>query len=85
MRYNVMKGLDGHLWGDRYWSKVLVGEPPVEEIAAGEDCAESAGEGSTACEIAGGEIPKARLERGPPDGDSLRAGETAQNSGSPPG
>ncbi|MDR1230995.1 MAG: transposase [Spirochaetaceae bacterium] len=88
VRYNVMKGLDGHLWGDRYWSKVLEGEPPEEEIAAGEagcgECAGSTGEGSAVREGAGGEIPKARLERGPPDGDSLREGETAQNSGSPP-
>jgi REP element-mobilizing transposase RayT len=25
VRYNVMKRLDGHVWGDRYWSKVLEG------------------------------------------------------------
>ncbi|MDR1230072.1 MAG: transposase, partial [Spirochaetaceae bacterium] len=88
VRYNVMKGLDGHLWGDRYWSKILNGEPPEEESAAGEavhgDCAGSGGEGSAACEGAGEEIPEARLERGPPDGDSHREGETARNSGSPP-
>jgi REP element-mobilizing transposase RayT len=87
VRYNVMKGLDGHLWGDRYWSKILDGEPP-EEIAAGKagcgDCAGSAGAGSAACEVAGGEIPKARLERGPPDGDSHREGEKAENTRSPP-
>jgi hypothetical protein len=23
--YNVMNRLDGHLWGDRYWSKILEG------------------------------------------------------------
>jgi REP element-mobilizing transposase RayT len=88
VRYNVMKGLDGHLWGDRYWSKIVDGEPPEEEIAAREagrgDCAESGGEGSAACETADGEIPKARLERGPPYGDSHREEETAQNSGPPP-
>jgi REP element-mobilizing transposase RayT len=83
VRYNVMKGLDGHLWGDRYWSKVLDGEPP-EEIAAREagrgDCAGSAGEGSTA----GGEIPEARLRKKPPDGDSHDEGEKAGNTVSPP-
>jgi REP element-mobilizing transposase RayT len=88
VRYNVMKGLDGHLWGDRYWSKILDGEPPEEESAAGEvgreECAGSAGEESAACEVADGEIPKARLERGPPNGDSLREGETAENTRSPP-
>jgi REP element-mobilizing transposase RayT len=87
VRYNVMKGLDGHLWGDRYWSKILDGEPP-EESAAGEavreDCAGSAGEGSVVREGAGGEILKARLERGPPDGDSHGEGEKAGNGGSPP-
>jgi REP element-mobilizing transposase RayT len=88
VRYNVMKGLDGHLWGDRYWSKIVDGEPPEEEVPVSGtecgDCAGSAEEGSAACEGAGGEIPKARLERGPPDGDSLREGETARNGGPPP-
>jgi REP element-mobilizing transposase RayT len=88
VRYNVMKGLDGHLWGDRYWSKILDGEPPEEEIAAGEDASgdreENAGEGNAAVE-AGEEIPEARLERGPPDGDSHREGETTRNTGLPPG
>ncbi|MDR1232237.1 MAG: transposase [Spirochaetaceae bacterium] len=79
VRYNVMKHLDGHLWGDRYWSKVLDGEPP-EEVVRG-DCAGSAGEGS----VADGEIPEARLERGPPDGDSHGEGETARSGGPPPG
>jgi hypothetical protein len=88
VRYNVMKGLDGHLWGDRYWSKVLEGEPPEEESAASGaeygDCAGSGGEGSAACEIAEGEIPEARLERGPPDGDSHHEGKTTENIRSPP-
>ncbi|MDR1231056.1 MAG: transposase [Spirochaetaceae bacterium] len=89
VRYNVMKGLDGHLWGDRYWSKILDGEPPAEESAAGEagreECVGSAGEGSAVREEAGGEIPKARLERGPSDGDSHGEGEKARKDGSPPG
>ncbi|MDR1231031.1 MAG: transposase [Spirochaetaceae bacterium] len=83
VRYNVMKHLDGHVWGDRYWSKILDGEPPAEESAAREAGHEEC-EGSVACEIAGGEIPKARLERGPPGGDSHGEGETAGNTGSPP-
>jgi REP element-mobilizing transposase RayT len=88
VRYNVMKHLDGHLWGDRYWSKILDGEPPEESVAreAGrEECEEKSGEGSAACEEAGGEIPKARLERGPPDGDSHGEREKARKDGSPPG
>jgi hypothetical protein len=85
VRYNVMKGLDGHLWGDRYWSKIVDGEPPEEGREVGcEDCAERAGAESAAVVDAGEQIPEARLERGPPDGDSHREGETARNGGPPP-
>jgi REP element-mobilizing transposase RayT len=81
-RYNAMKRLDGHIWGDRYWSKVLEGEPPEEEILAGGsgrgDCVENPGEKSAteAC----GQNPKARLWEGPPGGDSHRMEETVQNT-----
>jgi hypothetical protein len=27
-RYNVYDGRTGHIWGDRYWSEILPGEPP---------------------------------------------------------
>ncbi|MDR2784327.1 MAG: hypothetical protein LBB83_00260, partial [Treponema sp.] len=30
-RYNREAGWIGHVWGDRYWSRILVGEPPGEE------------------------------------------------------
>jgi hypothetical protein len=80
-RYNAMKCLDGHTWGDRYWSKVIDGEPP-EEIAAKEAVrGESGGEGRAA--EGGGQIPKARPREGPPDGDSHREEETAGNTGLP--
>jgi REP element-mobilizing transposase RayT len=86
VRYNVMKRLDGHVWGDRYWSKVLEGEPPVEESAAKEggrgECGENPGEELGAG--MGGEIPEARPWEGPPDGDSHHEGETTGNNGSPP-
>jgi REP element-mobilizing transposase RayT len=80
VRYNVMKRLDGHVWGDRYWSKVLEGEAPEEEAGRG-DCSgeELVEEGG-----AGGEIPKARAWEGPPDGDSHREGEAAKNTRKPP-
>jgi REP element-mobilizing transposase RayT len=72
-RYNAMKRLDGHVWGDRYWSKVLEYEPPEEEIAVGgstsEDCVESGGEGRAA--EGGGQIPEARPREGPPGGETL--------------
>jgi hypothetical protein len=29
VRYNLLDGRTGHLWGDRYFSEILVGEPPV--------------------------------------------------------
>jgi hypothetical protein len=39
VRYNRLTGRIGHIWGDRYWSVILEGEPPeeaewVEEAAA---------------------------------------------------
>jgi hypothetical protein len=27
-RFNVIDGRTGHIWGDRYWSEILPGEPP---------------------------------------------------------
>jgi hypothetical protein len=30
-RYNRWAGWIGHVWGDRYWSRILEGEPPEEE------------------------------------------------------
>jgi hypothetical protein len=28
VRFNLLNGRTGHIWGDRYWSEILVGEPP---------------------------------------------------------
>jgi hypothetical protein len=28
VRFNVLDGRTGHIWGDRYWSEILPGEPP---------------------------------------------------------
>jgi hypothetical protein len=42
VRYNRLTGRIGHVWGDRYWSLILEGEPPeeggeeVEQAAAAE-------------------------------------------------
>jgi REP element-mobilizing transposase RayT len=81
-RYNAMKRLDGHVWGDRYWSKVIDGEPPESGIAAKRAVREESGEEGRA--EAGGQIPKARPWEGPPDGDSHRDGEVAGNTHKPP-
>jgi REP element-mobilizing transposase RayT len=36
-RYNRLAGRIGHIWGDRYWSRIVDGEPElVEEVPAGE-------------------------------------------------
>jgi REP element-mobilizing transposase RayT len=87
-RYNAMKRLDGHVWGDRYWSKVLVGDPPEEEFAAKGavrgDCVENGGEGSAASTEAGEKIPEVRPREGPPGGDSHREGKTAEKTPKPP-
>jgi REP element-mobilizing transposase RayT len=83
VRYNAMKRLDGHVWGDRYWSKVLEGEPPEDGIPAEDggrgDCGERAGAGSAVGVDGGGQTAEACLRRGPPDGDSHREGEAAAN------
>jgi hypothetical protein len=81
-RFNALKRLDGHVWGDRYWSKVIVGEPPEEEIPAGETGRGESVEKERAA--AGGQIPKARPREGPSGGDSHREGKTAGNTRKPP-
>jgi hypothetical protein len=32
-RFNVIDGRTGHIWGDRYWSRILPGEPPEDAEA----------------------------------------------------
>jgi REP element-mobilizing transposase RayT len=32
-RFNGMDGRIGHIWGDRYWSEIVDGEPPEEGTA----------------------------------------------------
>jgi REP element-mobilizing transposase RayT len=78
-RYNALKRLDGHTWGDRYWSKVIDGEPPEEEIAAKEAVrGENGGEERAAGK--GEQIPNARPWEGLPGGDSHGDGKTAGNT-----
>jgi hypothetical protein len=32
-RYNAAEGRIGHIWGDRYWSRIVEGDPVGEEAA----------------------------------------------------
>jgi hypothetical protein len=34
-RYNALTGRTGHIWGDRYWSQILEGEPPEDASGGG--------------------------------------------------
>jgi REP element-mobilizing transposase RayT len=34
-RYNRETGRIGHIWGDRYWSRILAGDPPENEENGG--------------------------------------------------
>jgi hypothetical protein len=31
VEFNKVDGRTGHIWGDRYWSRILDGEPPEDE------------------------------------------------------
>jgi REP element-mobilizing transposase RayT len=34
-RFNAASGREGHIWGDRYWSRILEGEPEEGEVPEG--------------------------------------------------
>jgi REP element-mobilizing transposase RayT len=40
-RYNRAEGRIGHIWGDRYWSRILEGAPPEDVEGKGEMVAAS--------------------------------------------
>jgi REP element-mobilizing transposase RayT len=52
-RYNALTGRTGHIWGDRYWSAILEGEPP-EDVGA---------EAALAFRIRAGVRPRQRKNR----------------------
>jgi hypothetical protein len=56
VRYNKMTGRIGHIWGDRYWSVILEGEPPEE---AGEEA-----ESQPKAGLRGGERGRVRPRHG---------------------
>jgi hypothetical protein len=73
MRFNLCTERNRHVWGDRYWSKVLDGEPP--EWAAEVDW--------EAVEVAA-ETGVISFEAQPPDGVSPLTGETPAEGGFSP-
>jgi REP element-mobilizing transposase RayT len=52
-RYNAKVGRIGHIWGDRYWSRIVEGEPPEEEENGGEEEAVNTGVRPLGMEIEG--------------------------------
>jgi hypothetical protein len=42
-RYNRAEGRIGHIWGDRYWSEILEGEPPEGDMATEKEAAAKIG------------------------------------------
>jgi REP element-mobilizing transposase RayT len=56
VRYNRLTGRTGHIWGDRYWSVILEGEPP-EEVEEGV-------EAELKARLRGGERDGVRPQRG---------------------
>jgi REP element-mobilizing transposase RayT len=42
MRFNLRDGRTGHIWGDRYWSEMLEGEPPAGAAAVNWKAVEAA-------------------------------------------
>ncbi|MDR1108051.1 MAG: hypothetical protein LBL19_03345 [Spirochaetaceae bacterium] len=63
VRYNRLTGRTGHIWGDRYWSVILEGEPPEEW---GEEAV-----------VEPGTAPKARVKGGMRDGVRPQKGKKA--------
>jgi hypothetical protein len=73
VRFNRCMERTGHVWGDRYWSRVLEGEPP-----------EGAGEVDWAAVDVGAETGEISFGPQPPDGVSPPTGETPAETGFSP-
>jgi hypothetical protein len=54
VRYNRLTGRIGHIWGDRYWSVILEGEPPEE---GGEEAEAVEAEAAPKVRVRGGVRP----------------------------
>jgi hypothetical protein len=73
VRFNLGMGRTGHVWRDRYWSRVLEGEPP-----------EWAGEVDWAAVDVGAETGEISFGMWPSDGVSPLTGETPAEGGFSP-
>jgi REP element-mobilizing transposase RayT len=64
-RFNLADGRTGHIWGDRYWSRILEGEPDEEGREAGEAGKEAAsGDRPRRRGSANGDRPRGRRKEG---------------------
>jgi hypothetical protein len=73
VRFNRCEGRTGHVWGDRYWSRVVEGEPPKE-----------AGEVDWAAVDVGAETGEISFGPCPPDGVSPLTAENPAEAGFSP-
>jgi hypothetical protein len=51
VRFNRREGRTGHLWGNRYWSRVVEGEPPEGAGEVDWEAVEAAAEAPTAADL----------------------------------
>jgi hypothetical protein len=84
-RYNVHDGRTGHIWGDRYWSKIVEGPPKdAEEYAFAAVVRPENRRVRKAVKAGGGGVPvSGAASVNPATGadDRPRAGETARKGG----
>jgi hypothetical protein len=73
VRFNLSADRTGHVWGDRYWSRVLEGEPP-----------EGVGEVDWEAVDVAAETGEISFEPWPSDGVSPLTGETPAETGFSP-
>jgi hypothetical protein len=58
VRYNRLTGRTGHIWGDRYWSGILEGEPPEDVEERDEETEEAEPRGGPKARVRGGVRPR---------------------------
>ncbi|MDR1095756.1 MAG: transposase [Spirochaetaceae bacterium] len=87
VRYDVYDGRTGHIWGDRYWSEILPGEPPEnaeEYVFAPVVCKAGRGERRRAGTDSGGGGRKRGAATGSPARDAEGRPRTGRRAVKPP-